>query len=104
MRCGLLLTPAFLAARCLTFVTAPDQRGIRGHPVISTERLSGAQELGLIAESLQVQENGRHEETRTPDLYRVNFEVTTLKTFPYLAFPHSLAFETLGNKLALMAN
>jgi hypothetical protein len=35
-------------------------------------------------------ENGRHEETRTPDLYRVNFEVTTLKPFPYLAFPHSV--------------
>ncbi len=32
---------------------------------------------------------GRHEETRTPDLYRVNFEVTHLKPFPYLAFPHS---------------
>jgi len=33
-------------------------------------------------------ENGRHEETRTPDLYRVNFEVRTLKPFPHLAFPH----------------
>ena len=32
--------------------------------------------------------NGRHEETRTPDLYRVNFEVNNLKPFPYLAFPH----------------
>jgi hypothetical protein len=31
--------------------------------------------------------NGRHEETRTPDLYRVNFEVNNLKPFPYLAFP-----------------
>ena len=37
--------------------------------------------------------NGRHEETRTPDLYRVNFEVKTLKPFPYLAFPHRLASE-----------
>src|SRR5271169_938582 len=33
--------------------------------------------------------NGRHEETRTPDLYRVNFEVNNLKPFPHLAFPHS---------------
>src|SRR5258708_37954064 len=33
--------------------------------------------------------NGRHEETRTPDLYRVNFEVNSLNPFPYLAFPHS---------------
>jgi hypothetical protein len=32
--------------------------------------------------------NGRHEETRTPDLYRANFEVNNLKPFPYLAFPH----------------
>jgi hypothetical protein len=40
--------------------------------------------------------NGRHEETRTPDLYRVNSEVTTLKPFPYLAFPHSK-----GPKIAL---
>src|ERR1035437_680772 len=33
--------------------------------------------------------NGRHEETRTPDLYRVNFEVTPLKPFSSLAFPVS---------------
>jgi hypothetical protein len=37
--------------------------------------------------------NGRHEETRTPDLYRVNFEVNNLKPFPYLAFPHSITLE-----------
>ena len=35
-----------------------------------------------------VERNGRHVGTRTPDLYRVNFEVNTLKTFPHLAFPH----------------
>ena len=29
----------------------------------------------------------RHEETRTPDLYRVNFEVLNLKPFSSLAFP-----------------
>src|SRR5712692_1584132 len=34
--------------------------------------------------------DGRHVGTRTPDLYRVNFEVTNLKPFPYLAFPHSI--------------
>jgi hypothetical protein len=31
---------------------------------------------------------GLHVGTRTPDLYRVNFEVSNLKPFPYLAFPH----------------
>jgi len=36
-----------------------------------------------------IERNGRHEETRTPDLYRVNFEVNDLKPFPHLAFPHS---------------
>src|SRR6266852_1480381 len=46
-------------------------------------RLSGFNEI-----------NGRHEETRTPDLYRVNFEVTNPKPFPYLAFPHSIDLET----------
>jgi hypothetical protein len=34
-------------------------------------------------------ENGRHVGTRTPDLYRVNFEVSNPKPFPYLAFPRS---------------
>ena len=36
-----------------------------------------------------IERNGRHEETRTPDLCRVNFEVDDLKPFPHLAFPHS---------------
>ena len=39
-------------------------------------RLSGFNEI-----------DGRHEETRTPDLYRVNFEVLNLKPFSSLAFP-----------------
>jgi len=34
-----------------------------------------------------IERNGRHEGTRTPDLYRVNFEVTYLKPFACLAFP-----------------
>jgi hypothetical protein len=34
--------------------------------------------------------DGRHEETRTPDLYRVKFEVNNLKPFACLAFPLSL--------------
>jgi hypothetical protein len=34
-----------------------------------------------------IERNGRHEETRTPDLYRVNFEVDNLKPFSSLAFP-----------------
>src|SRR6476660_9514435 len=33
--------------------------------------------------------NGRHDWTRTSDLYRVNFEVSNPKPFPYLAFPRS---------------
>jgi hypothetical protein len=37
----------------------------------------------------RIERNGRHEGTRTPALYRVNFELTHLKPFPYLAFPHS---------------
>jgi len=45
------------------------------------------------------EENGRREETRTPDLYRVNFEVTPLKPFPHLAFPHPNAPKT-ARKLA----
>jgi hypothetical protein len=49
--------------------------------------------------------NGRHEETRTPDLYRVNFEVATLNPFPYLAFPQLIDLkEQLENGLVLMAN
>jgi hypothetical protein len=31
--------------------------------------------------------NGRHEGTRTPDLYRVNFDLNNLKPFACLAFP-----------------
>jgi len=37
------------------------------------------------------EENGRHVGTRTPDLYRVNFEVQHLKPFSSLAFPISPA-------------
>src|SRR5207253_2194770 len=33
--------------------------------------------------------NGRHVGTRTPDFYRVNSLVQTLKPFGFLAFPHS---------------
>ena len=32
---------------------------------------------------------GRHVGTRTPDLYRVNFEVNNLKPFACLAFPQT---------------
>src|SRR6266852_638428 len=38
--------------------------------------------------------HGRHVGTRTPDLYRVKFEVNNLKPFPYLAFPHSIDLKT----------
>jgi len=41
----------------------------------------------------RTEKNGRHVGTRTPDLYRVNFEVRTAKPFPHLAFPHLLASE-----------
>src|SRR5713226_5353808 len=40
------------------------------------------------------EKNGRHEETRTPDLYRVNFEVNNLKPFACLAFPQTTYFKT----------
>jgi len=40
--------------------------------------------------SKPLKRNGRHEETRTPDLYRVNFEVSNPKPFPYLAFPRMI--------------
>ena len=33
--------------------------------------------------------NGRYEATRTPDLYRVNFEVAPSEPFPHQAFPQS---------------
>ncbi len=56
-------------------------------------RLSGFNEL-----------NGRHEETRTPDLYRVNFEVTYPKPSPYLAFPQLLDSKKIHNCLVLMAS
>src|SRR6266478_4109356 len=52
-------------------------------------------------------ENGRHVGTRTPDLYRVNFEVSNLKPFPHLAFPvfqtPKLAQKTSGFDGELMA-
>src|SRR6266403_5060936 len=38
--------------------------------------------------------DGRHVGTRTPDLYRVNFEVNNLKPFPHLA----LSCETAGEQ------
>src|SRR5712692_6403453 len=38
--------------------------------------------------------NGGHEETRTPDLYRVNFEVNNLKPFACLAFPQTTYLKT----------
>ncbi len=38
------------------------------------------------------------------DLYRVNFEVTNLKPFPYLAFPQMIARKWVQNRLVLMAN
>src|ERR1700686_2138219 len=41
-----------------------------------------------------VKRNGRHEETRTPDLYRVNSEVNNLKSFACLAFPQTTYLKT----------
>jgi hypothetical protein len=37
--------------------------------------------------------------TRTPDLYRVNFEVNNLKPFPHLAFPHFATPENSSKQL-----
>jgi hypothetical protein len=41
------------------------------------------------ADSTRCKINGRREETRTPDLYRVNSEVNNLKPFACLAFPRN---------------
>ena len=41
-----------------------------------------------------IEGNGGHQGTRTPALYRVNFEVTPPKPFPHLAFPQSEALKT----------
>jgi len=48
--------------------------------------------------------SGRHVGTRTPDLYRVNFEVTNLKTFAHLRFPQKQAPEANLKCRVLMAN
>jgi len=44
------------------------------------------------------EKNGRHKETRTPDLYRVKKEVNNLKPFAYLAFPNFLCHENLSKQ------
>jgi hypothetical protein len=49
-------------------------------------------------------ESGRHEETRTPDLYRVKNEVATLNPFACFAFRFSLVskrtiFDGFGDEL-----
>jgi len=44
-------------------------------------------------------QDGRHVGTRTPDLYRVNFEVNYLKPFPHLAFPHFATGENRSKQL-----
>ena len=47
---------------------------------------------------------GRHVGTRTPDLYRVNFEVNDLKPFACLAFLHTSTSKHLENALFLVTN
>ena len=49
-------------------------------------------------------ENGRHEETRTPDLYRVNFELSRLKPFRSLAFPTLRTPKKPKNSLVLVTS
>src|SRR5439155_25570950 len=44
-------------------------------------------------------QDGRHVGTRTPDLYRVNLEVRTLKPVSHLAFPHFSALENAPKQL-----
>ena len=51
-----------------------------------------------------IRKNGRHEETRTPDLYRVKKEVTNLKPFACFAFPKFLASKTPPNRLVLVTS
>ena len=52
--------------------------------------------MGALAEVIE--RNGRHEETRTPDLYRVNSEVNNLKPFACLAFPRNTYLKTPQNQ------
>jgi len=49
--------------------------------------------------------DGRHVGTRTPDLYRVNFEVNDSKLlYSPLDFPHFKDLKTAEKCLVLMAN
>ena len=41
----------------------------------------------MIKSGSDEEKDGRHEETRTPDLYRVSFKVSHLKPSSLLAFP-----------------
>jgi hypothetical protein len=51
-------------------------------------------EVFRLLDAKPLKEYGRHEETRTPDLYRVNSEVNNLKPFACLAFPRTTHLKT----------
>ena len=55
---------------------------------------------GLAERRCNHEVHGRHVGTRTPDLYRVNFEVNDLKPFPHLAFPHCLTLQNAPKQLS----
>ena len=61
-------------------------------------------EAQKVAPAQIIEKNGRHEETRTPDLYRVNFDLTPLKLFSSLAFPGFLKSKLFPNALVLVTN
>jgi hypothetical protein len=46
---------------------------------------------GIVALVVPRNTTDRHEETRTPDLYRVNYEVTDLNPFACFAFPQIIS-------------
>jgi len=48
--------------------------------------------------------NGGHEETRTPDLYRVKKEVSNRKPFACLAFPNFLVSKSAKKRLVLVTS
>jgi len=71
---------------------AEDDRGRPGRRIASIGRSKPAG-------GFRQQRNGRHEETRTPDLYRVKNEVINLKPFACFAFPN---FTRLQNPRKLL--
>ena len=61
---------------------------------VGEEALNGPRFLSGGVLRMWLKDNGRHDWTRTSDLYRVNFEVNNLKPFACLAFPQTAYLKT----------